>query len=272
MGSLDGGPPNRSMWMRSGSCRATAGAVSLGTARKDACVPSSALMFDEKWRFRDCPWCGLRDTELRKISTFGTPRPDGGIEVYTLCSCPRCAKPISFHHNGQNESPPELFGVIPEDGEESRPVQNLPENVERYYLDARRVLDAGVPDAAAVQLRRTLEAAAAKFGHEERQLVKRVEGLIDDGLITKGFGDVLHLVRKVGNLGAHATDERVDEDTARAVLGLTTQILRNLFEIPHVLEALTAEAPPPPTEEQLEQDLAGSLQTSFEGEDGSPPS
>ena len=67
-----------------------------------------------------------------------------------------------------------------------------------------------------------LEAATAHFGHNENQLVKRVEGLITDGLITAGFGDVLHLVRRVGNLGAHAADERVDDATARAVLGLST--------------------------------------------------
>jgi hypothetical protein len=36
----------------------------------------------------------------------------------------------------------------------------------------------------------------------------------------------------------HATDEKVDEQTARRALRFTTQVLRNLFEIPAELGAL----------------------------------
>jgi hypothetical protein len=69
-------------------------------------------------------------------------------------------------------------------------------------------MDASLPDAAAVQLRRTLEAAAAHFGQTNGPLVRRVQGLITEGLITKTFGEVLNEVRRLGNLGAHATDEQ----------------------------------------------------------------
>src|SRR5207248_530692 len=90
----------------------------------------------------------------------------------------------------------------------------------------------------AVELRKTLEAAAAHFGFEDGQLVGRIKRLIDAGHITVQFGDVLHHVRNVGNAGAHATDERVDEETARRAFRFTTQVLRNLFEIPAELAAI----------------------------------
>src|SRR5919199_6929459 len=93
-------------------------------------------------------------------------------------------------------------------------------------------MDASLPDAAAVQLRRTLEAPSAHFGQPQEPLVRRVQGLIHNGLITNPFGEVLHEVRRLGNLGAHATDERVDEAEASRALRFTTQVLRNLFEIP----------------------------------------
>jgi hypothetical protein len=53
-------------------------------------------------------------------------------------------------------------------------------------------------------------------------------------------------VRRIGNVGAHAADERIDGDTAFRVLRFTTQALRNLFEIPKELEE--AEAPEVPGE------------------------
>src|SRR5438067_33327 len=76
-------------------------------------------------------------------------------------------------------------------------VAHLPSDVDAYLSDAVTVLRAGVPDAAAVQLRRTLEAAAAHFDVQEKTLVASVEKLIERGLITQPFGGVLHHVRKV---------------------------------------------------------------------------
>lgn len=49
---------------------------------------------------------------------------------------------------------------------------------------------------------------------------------------------MLDHVRQVGNVGAHAGDQAVDEETARLALRFTTQVLRNLFEIPAELKAL----------------------------------
>jgi Domain of unknown function (DUF4145) len=62
--------------------------------------------------------------------------------------------------------------------------------------------------------------------------VKSIETLIEEGLVTKQFGDALNHIRAVGNAGAHATDERVDDVKATQALGFTTQLLRNLFEVP----------------------------------------
>ena len=108
-------------------------------------------------------------------------------------------------------------------------------------------LRAGVPDAAAVQLRRTLEAAAAHYDVDEKTLVKSIEKLIAEGYVTKAFGGALHHIRQVGNLGAHHTDERVDDETARRALRFTTALLRDLFEVPAELAALQSEEQAPRT-------------------------
>lgn len=129
--------------------------------------------------------------------------------------------------------------VVPRDSDSGNTVNHLPQDVSRYYSDAIRVLRAGVPDAAAVQLRRTLEAAAAHFEIKEKVLVKSIEKLISAGHVTQSFGPVLHHIRAVGNVGAHASDEYVDQETAEGALRFTTLLLRNLFEVPGELNSLT---------------------------------
>lgn len=152
--------------------------------------------------------------------------------------CPECGGVILAETSG----PDQIAGVVgfyPESAS-VQGVNGLPETVAGYYEDAIKVLRAGVPDAAAVQLRRTLEAAAAHYGVEEKVLVKSIEKLIEQGLVTKSFGAALHHIRLVGNQGAHHTDARVDQESAERALRFTTALLRNLFEVPSELKQIQA--------------------------------
>jgi hypothetical protein len=156
---------------------------------------------------------------------------------WAVLTCPRCGGGILLEHNSPNVGPNEILTTVPEDERIGTQVEHLPDDVAGFYRDAQRVLDAGVPDAAAVQLRKTLEAAAARFGIDSGPLIERIEKLIDQGLITKQFGQVLDRVRKLGNVGAHASDVTVNEADAKRALRFTTQVLRNLFEIPEELKS-----------------------------------
>ena len=186
--------------------------------------------------FRDSPWCGLRDAQM-SVHHHAQVQDIGSTVVseWTLLACPRCAAAVVLEVSGVNE-PPRVLQTIPEPGAEAR-VAHLPDDVERYYTTAITVLEAGVPDAAVVQLRRTLEAAVAHHGIAERNLVRSIQILMEQGLITPGF-TVLNHIRSIGNIGAHATDEHIDDAAARRALMFTTQVLRNLFEIPEELNRL----------------------------------
>lgn len=205
-------------------------------------------------RFRDCPHCGTRSVAMTIQWSLVLETATGAQRPWSLLSCPRCAGVVALDLDvptasiavGNGISPGLSVAVkeaIPADDRARFQMSHLPEDVARYFNDAQRVLDAGVPDAAAVQLRRTLEAAAAHKNITERTLVKSVQKLIEAGYITKDFGGVLHHVRKVGNQGAHHTDERLDEAEVERALRFTTQVLRNLFEVPGELAELEAEAP-----------------------------
>lgn len=121
-------------------------------------------------------------------------------------------------------------------------VGHLPADVRGFYEDAMRVLQAGVPDAAAVQLRKTLEAAAAHKGIKERQLVSSIKKLVELGYVTLDFKDVMTHIRQIGNSGAHYTDVLLTAPEVERSLRFTTQVLRNLFEVPGELNDLRREA------------------------------
>lgn len=195
--------------------------------------------YADEMRFRDCPWCGLRDAQMNLMSPdMRANGPSGMYRTYSMLSCPRCAGVTLVETNHAGVVTTEVRDVWPKGDEHSTPA-HLPDDVKGFYLDAKRVLDVGVPDAAAVQLRRTLEAAAAHHGIDSGPLVQRIKKLIDAGLVTTEFGNVLDHIRRIGNVGAHATDERLSDESVRRAYRFTTQVLVNLFEIPAELKALT---------------------------------
>lgn len=210
--------------------------------------------------FRDCGNCGTRDVSMSlQWQAQNVQARDGRVRSWALLMCPRCAAPnvveLKADPNGyKDQSEIEILHTFPDGPESAYTVDHLPGNVAEYLATSVRVLQAGVPDAAAVQLRRTLEAAASEKGalDQKKPLVKAIEKLIDEGHVTVDFGKALGHVRKVGNQGAHFTDKKLSDDDVRRALLFTIQLLRNLFEVPGVLKEI-AEADQPgesSTEEQ----------------------
>ncbi len=121
---------------------------------------------------------------------------------------------------------------------EGKHINHLPESISKYFRNAQIVLSAGVPSAASAELRRTLEASAAHFGATGGALVKQIQKLIDDGPVTRQFDEAMTHVRKIGNVGAHATDEEMTVRDTELASRFTVQLLRNLFEVPGELRSL----------------------------------
>ncbi|MEU3828246.1 DUF4145 domain-containing protein [Streptomyces sp. NPDC029080] len=184
----------------------------------------------------------MTNTRLALLAADQTITDKNGFKKYwATLGCPACGNAVLIQHTPPNGGGDGIYQVVPESEHAEHAIKHLPKDVERYYIDALRVLRVGVPDAAAVQLRRTLEAAAAHRGIKENVLIRSIEKLIADGHVTQSFGPLLHHIRAVGNVGAHASDEHVDQEAAGRALRFTTQLLRNLFEVPGELEELKKE-------------------------------
>jgi hypothetical protein len=212
-------------------------------------MPTAAEALD----FRDCPWCGAKlvsmDNVWSCVNAHGVQRQRNWI----VHSCKNCAGLVATEvliiggHGSLKRGGPipaktevQVVQTVPPENPDRQNIAHLPDDVSRYFRDAIRVLDAGVPDAAAVQLRKTLEAASAHNGINKGTLVNRIQELIEKGFVTKGFADALNHVRKIGNIGAHHNDEHLDQSEVERVLKFTTQILRNLFEVPGELAELNS--------------------------------
>src|SRR5215208_1724292 len=108
--------------------------------------------WSHEFTFRDCPWCGLRDAQMRELGANAEAQATRGQRYWAFLSCPRCGGAITVEHTPPSHAA-DILQVVPEPTGMQR-VQHLPPDVEEYYQGAIRVLDAGVPDASAVQLRR----------------------------------------------------------------------------------------------------------------------
>ncbi len=233
------------------------GPSSGGAGRPQVCLGLSdqagiigCMGFDPQWAFRDCTWCGAAMVQMDVRSKLqATPAGRGLSRSFTVLSCPRCAGLTVVEHTADNKGHA-VVSEMPRSEDVQHDVDFLPDDVGTYFGNARKALDVGLPDSAAVELRRTLEAATAAYGQTSGPLFKQVQKLIEDGHVTTVFEPALGYIRKIGNLGAHASDERLSEPEVRQAMTFTTLLLRNLFELPAQVKALEAESPPPPVEDE----------------------
>jgi hypothetical protein len=212
--------------------------------------------FDNQWRFRDCPHCGVKDAQMNLVGQLSNEVPRAGQSPtwWTVLACPRCGGVVAVEHNAPSRSDNAAIRTMPEGDENLTGIRHLPAGIKRTYEEAVRALRADLPSSAAVQLRRTLEGAAAHQGITGQPLVTSIAKMIDQGLVTPSFAKVLHHVRLVGNQGAHYTDAQLTEQQVQQALRFTSALLRNVFEVPGDLDELEQD-------EDVDTDVA-------EGEDG----
>lgn len=92
---------------------------------------------------------------MRPLSQNSQAIAAGGRErFFALLACPRCAGPVVVEHNPSNEAAVVEVDSYPESGPGAAHVEDLPDDVADYYGAAIRVLGAGAPDSAAVELRK----------------------------------------------------------------------------------------------------------------------
>jgi hypothetical protein len=115
---------------------------------------------------------------------------------------------------------------------------DVPPTVLRYFRQATASLRAQNFDAAGVMFRKTLEVATREKAPESasKPLVKRIDALSNDGLITSDMRDWAHEIRLGGNEAAH-DDDPIEREDAERLNQFTDAFLRYAYTLPAMVKS-----------------------------------
>jgi hypothetical protein len=116
----------------------------------------------------------------------------------------------------------------------------LPAIVRQSYEQAVICENAKAYIAAAVMVRRALEAITKQYEPAARSLHDAMNSMLSRGLISKELADWGHELRTIGNLGAHATDVSISREDAVEALDFLQAMLEIFYELRPRFEQMRA--------------------------------
>lgn len=114
---------------------------------------------------------------------------------------------------------------------------DVPERIRTIYEEARLVKRKS-PSSFVVQLRRAFEALAKDKQAPGHTLNSQIEWLISQGQLPSVFADMIHIARRIGNLGAHDSETEVTPEDVE----VSDKFFRAVIEYIYVAPALVKKA------------------------------
>jgi len=191
---------------------------------------------------RDCPHCHTKSVSFSAYAQMENPNKQRVFTSAFYCEncyggyiaeikCPTSNLPTST--NGSLEGNPnfQIEKEYPLPKSVKAP-NNLPQNIENFYLQAANSLKSGSHDASAMMSRKVLEVAVKSLQPDgSGNLYRRIEALSDTGLITEELKDWAHIIRDDGNEAAHE-EEPVTPEFAEELLSFAEMFLMYTFTMP----------------------------------------
>ncbi len=116
---------------------------------------------------------------------------------------------------------------------------NLPVKIEEAYKAALKVQKIE-PNACAVLVGRTLEAACNHEKAPGKRLADKLTYLANAGRIPKTLAEMAHHLKELRNLGAHDAEDSVTEEDVPIILDFLEAILEYLYVAPAKVTAVQA--------------------------------
>lgn len=196
-----------------------------------------------KWVWLTCPHC----LATAKFYPEFYVRVNSGEKEYGLatdhhylCKCDHCSDIVYVKFWEVDFDPDWAFRyethypLILDD-----PSSILPKTVSISFAEAGRCLNARAAIATVVMCRRTIEAVVANQGAKKNvPLATSIRALVASRQLPDAFGALADLVRVVGNVGAHASEETVEFDQAREMYGLTRELVNAIYIMPDRVASL----------------------------------
>lgn len=194
-----------------------------------------------------CDHCGDRATfiiraeytDFRDVAE--EPYTEKGFITWYIMQCQQCLQPTfvesSVIVNGDLKEiivGPYTAILYPT---QRRPLTNLPEEIEKKYVEALKVCIIS-PSACAVLVRRTLEAICRHENAQGRVRADQLRSLADSGRIPRTLADVTLHLKQLGNLGAHFDEVEVTTEDVPIILDFVELLLEYLYVAPAKIEAV----------------------------------
>ena len=176
------------------------------------------ITFPGKVHLHPCGHCGVRVAGIVVASC-----PNRSIE---WIGCPAC-------HNGSVANSDGVVYPMPLPGDET---QGLEDSIKGAYKEARQSLSSQNNTACVLMCRKILMYVAVDKGADKgKQFTYYVDYLVEQGHITSTMRDWVDKIRELGNEAAHVIPSS-DYETANLALTFTTLLLKNIYEIAHLLK------------------------------------
>lgn len=191
-----------------------------------------------------CPHCSNRAPQRlihtqehpgKGYSTDGTLLEDSVPCAYHVAVCETCNEILLYHayFTGAGDKEFHLADLIwPDPG--VLPVY-VPKAVAECYQEAAIVKNLA-PNAFAVQIRRALEALCDDRGAKKGPLAKRLQDLASRGEIPPVLVKMTDVLRILGNIGAHATEQSVKPGHVYAIDDFFRAIIEYVYVAPSKLK------------------------------------
>lgn len=180
---------------------------------------------------------------------------------FEIVQCRGCEE-ISFRQNWQStedvDHDPTTGELVLEDHEELYPsriagrreikdVYLLPPKVAAFYREAHQALCHRLRILAGIGIRGLVETVCQEKNAPGRNLEKRIDALVDLGVLTREGAEILHGTRLLGNDAAHEA-KPLTEKQLDAAMDVAEHLLKGVFILPKKAESLpkrpSADGPP----------------------------
>ncbi len=190
---------------------------------------------------RDCPHCHTKSVSFTSYAevirpntrVFVTPFYCGNCYGGYIAEIEAHVKPSGHNLDGNIEATTNYI-IINEYPltEATNSPEHLPENINKFFLQAANSLKAENLDASSMMSRKVLEVAVKTLNPEGKgSLYNRIEQLADLGKITEELKDWAHIIRDDGNEAAHE-EEPVTLEFANELLSFGEMFLMYTFTMP----------------------------------------
>lgn len=182
-------------------------------------------------------WVDLQDIPRRKFKCYSCDSEVASKEGYQLAHkfstdspygvyiCPKCDSPTYFDQHGI-QTPKAMFGER---------VSSLPTNIEVLYNEARSCYGINAYTSTVSICRSILAFIAVDKGADKGQSFKiYVDYLQSENWLSKGTYKWVDEIRNLGNSANHDLIIMQERD-ASLILRFTTSLLRNIYELPSLL-------------------------------------